>query len=292
MTLNPTLLTPTLLKPLLLLLNSLFVYLTLTDPNPNPSKAPKQRALRGPIYNLFHLRLRVYSWYKYLFAAVSLLEVYSILTASQSSTTPPPQPTLPLSFLLPTLLLHLSSLLRLYCYKTLGPFFVFQLSTFPAQKLITSGPYSVVRHPSYPAFVLIILSGFLCVFAEGGWVRGSGILDEGLVLSLDSLTPSLSGLGGLGESIKGALQGLGGTLVLLGSEGRLQGLVYVLGGQITIPPLILQTLLYTFTLAIAAATLGLCAGTKEEEDLLAKEFGDEWKEYVRKVPYKLVPYVY
>ncbi|KAG2002016.1 hypothetical protein CC2G_004870 [Coprinopsis cinerea AmutBmut pab1-1] len=94
------------------------------------------------------------------------------------------------------------------------------------------------------------------------------------------------------ERASKALQGLGGTLVLLGSEGRLQGLVYVLGGQITIPPLILQTLLYTFTLAIAAATLGLCAGTKEEEDLLAKEFGDEWKEYVRKVPYKLVPYVY
>ncbi|OAX34700.1 ICMT-domain-containing protein, partial [Rhizopogon vinicolor AM-OR11-026] len=38
---------------------------------------------------------------------------------------------------------------RSHCYRTLGRLFTFELSIRQDHKLVTSGPYSIVRHPSY-----------------------------------------------------------------------------------------------------------------------------------------------
>lgn len=40
-------------------------------------------------------------------------------------------------------------LLRWWCFRTLGRFFTFHLSVRKEHTLVTTGPYSVVRHPSY-----------------------------------------------------------------------------------------------------------------------------------------------
>jgi protein-S-isoprenylcysteine O-methyltransferase Ste14 len=48
------------------------------------------------------------------------------------------------------------SALRLWAYDTLGRFFTYEIGIRKRHSLITWGPYSVVRHPSYSGFLLSI----------------------------------------------------------------------------------------------------------------------------------------
>jgi protein-S-isoprenylcysteine O-methyltransferase Ste14 len=66
---------------------------------------------------------------------------------------------------------------RIWCYKTLGKFFTFELTIRNSHKLIKSGPYAYVRHPSY-TLVLILVIGMLLVhqrlanfFPNNRWVQ-------------------------------------------------------------------------------------------------------------------------
>ncbi|KAJ7459313.1 hypothetical protein FB451DRAFT_1046131, partial [Mycena latifolia] len=45
-------------------------------------------------------------------------------------------------------------LLRLVCFRALGAFFTFDLTIHPSHRLITTRPYSLVRHPAYTVSVL------------------------------------------------------------------------------------------------------------------------------------------
>lgn len=74
-----------------------------------------------------------------------------------------------------TLLSSLGCLIRIMCYRTLGNFFTFELSLRKNHKLVTAGPYSVVRHPSYTGFLFALAGAFLC---RGQWVMQSGLLDS------------------------------------------------------------------------------------------------------------------
>lgn len=47
--------------------------------------------------------------------------------------------------------------LRLWCFRTLGDYFTFQLMTSSDQPVITSGPYRLVRHPSYAGIILALI---------------------------------------------------------------------------------------------------------------------------------------
>lgn len=44
--------------------------------------------------------------------------------------------------------------LRVLCFQTLGRFFTFDIAVSRDQKVIQSGPYAIVRHPSYTAMLL------------------------------------------------------------------------------------------------------------------------------------------
>ena len=78
-------------------------------------------------------------------------------------------------YLLGTLLILSGSFLRLTCYHYLGKQFTFELSFRKNDKLITGGPYSIVRHPSYLGSVLIIDGVLICQFGEGSWWREYGL---------------------------------------------------------------------------------------------------------------------
>ncbi|KAH7884190.1 hypothetical protein F5I97DRAFT_1813774 [Phlebopus sp. FC_14] len=67
-------------------------------------------------------------------------------------------------------------LVRLACYRALGRFFTFRLGTFPSHALITSGPYAVVRHPSYTGFILCFLGVLMVNLSPGSWLNTSGVL--------------------------------------------------------------------------------------------------------------------
>lgn len=53
------------------------------------------------------------------------------------------------AFLIGTLLVISRGLLRWSCYRYLGKMFTYEVPVQEKHYLVTSGPYSVVRHPSY-----------------------------------------------------------------------------------------------------------------------------------------------
>ena len=59
--------------------------------------------------------------------------------------------------------------IRLLCFRHLGRFFTFELSIKKGHALVTSGPYAVVRHPSYTGSMLVGAGTVLCHFGPGSW---------------------------------------------------------------------------------------------------------------------------
>ena len=79
-------------------------------------------------------------------------------------------------FLLGTAVVATGGLLRWWCFRTLGRFFTFELTVRKGHQLITTGPYAVVRHPSYAAAVLQFIGVVLLHGSQTSWLRHSGIL--------------------------------------------------------------------------------------------------------------------
>jgi protein-S-isoprenylcysteine O-methyltransferase Ste14 len=60
------------------------------------------------------------------------------------------------------IIMTLGVLLRVWCFRTLGRYFTFTVQTSEDQPVITTGPYRLLRHPSYAALLLIFLGwGFV-----------------------------------------------------------------------------------------------------------------------------------
>lgn len=132
----------------------------------------------------------------------------------------------------------IGSAIRFRCYSTLGRFFTFELSIRQDHKLVTSGPYSIVRHPSYTGGLCVFLGVLLCHLHTLSWmVSCSGVFpssDQGVRLTLGCLWAGLLGL------------------LYYGLRGRIQ----------------------------------------KEEAMLQGKFGDQWKSYMNRVPYRLVPWLF
>ena len=63
-------------------------------------------------------------------------------------------------------LILLGSLLRRYCWRTLGQYFTGDVRARPDQPVIRAGPYHLVRHPSYTAGMMMFIGIGL---ALGSW---------------------------------------------------------------------------------------------------------------------------
>ncbi|KDQ51232.1 hypothetical protein JAAARDRAFT_62642 [Jaapia argillacea MUCL 33604] len=74
-----------------------------------------------------------------------------------------------------------SGLLRYWCFRQLGQFFTFQLSIRRDHRLITQGPYSIVRHPSYTSALICASGVYIALLSRGSWLRESGVLDYRIV---------------------------------------------------------------------------------------------------------------
>ena len=58
-------------------------------------------------------------------------------------------------------------LLRMYCFNTLGRFFTFDFCIRRDHKLVTTGPYSIVRHPSYSGFIIAYVGMVMAHLTHG-----------------------------------------------------------------------------------------------------------------------------
>lgn len=139
------------------------------------------------------------------------------------------------SFISPMFVLGVAStvsgaLVRLWSYRALGVHFTFQLSLLKEHKLITTGPYAYVRHPSYTALILTVVGIFMCETSSGSWYMETRAFDSPL---------------GKGIAL------LAGCCV--------------------------------------AILVSVVSRVTKEDKLLSNNFGQEWKEWQQKVPYRLIP---
>ncbi|KAF8964771.1 hypothetical protein BDZ97DRAFT_1814404 [Flammula alnicola] len=74
-------------------------------------------------------------------------------------------------------LLLLGTLIRLATFRYLGKLFVFEASVQRDHRLVTGGPYAVVRHPSYTGMMISHPGWCLWQFCAGSWVRECGLLN-------------------------------------------------------------------------------------------------------------------
>jgi len=69
------------------------------------------------------------------------------------------------------IVMFIGSVLRIWSIRTLGRFFTYEVSIRPGHRLCTRGPYSIVRHPSYTGFILIILGQTIFAFSNGTFMQ-------------------------------------------------------------------------------------------------------------------------
>ncbi|OJT10646.1 hypothetical protein TRAPUB_12840 [Trametes pubescens] len=68
------------------------------------------------------------------------------------------------------------ALVRLACYRTMGKHFTFEITIRKDHRLVTSGPYAVVRHPSYSAMAMVALGTIVAFLGSGSWLKECGVL--------------------------------------------------------------------------------------------------------------------
>ncbi|KAG1880472.1 hypothetical protein C8R48DRAFT_588549 [Suillus tomentosus] len=80
------------------------------------------------------------------------------------------------AFLAGSLSITVGGIFRRYCMSTLGKFWSFPLSVRKEHRIVTSGPYSIVRHPSYTSYLLQYVGIVITHGSKWSWMRQSGIL--------------------------------------------------------------------------------------------------------------------
>ena len=80
------------------------------------------------------------------------------------------------------------AMIRLASYRELGRLFTFDVSIRKGHKLVTTGPYSYIRHPSYTGGILSWAGNALCLLREGSWAKESGALDRSLGYYINNMS--------------------------------------------------------------------------------------------------------
>lgn len=79
------------------------------------------------------------------------------------------------SFLVGCGLVTSGGFIRWLCYRTLGRYFTFLLSVRHDHRLITTGPYAIVRHPSYTGMMMLCHGIIILHSSRNSWLRASGV---------------------------------------------------------------------------------------------------------------------
>ncbi|KAF9485675.1 hypothetical protein BDN70DRAFT_537351 [Pholiota conissans] len=155
----------------------------IAPPHPPPPKGSKLiRANRAEtewysyILTVYAARLQYFIAFLEITTILALTYPSSSLPASILAYTGTPNLTLSAIPLIGFVLILTGASIRLSTFHYMGPLFTFGASIHPNHRLITHGPYSFVRHPSYTGMMLSHPGWFLWQFGRGSWVRESGVL--------------------------------------------------------------------------------------------------------------------
>ncbi|KAI0772223.1 hypothetical protein BC629DRAFT_746113 [Irpex lacteus] len=80
-------------------------------------------------------------------------------------------------WLIGTACLCIGPTIRYFAIRELGKFFTWELTIKKDQHLVTTGPYSVVRHPAYFGNLFMLTGTFLTQIGPGSWFREAGWFD-------------------------------------------------------------------------------------------------------------------
>ncbi|KAL4246582.1 Protein-S-isoprenylcysteine O-methyltransferase [Abortiporus biennis] len=81
-------------------------------------------------------------------------------------------------FLVGSIFIIIGTVIRVWCFSTLGRHFTLRLSILNDHKLITSGPYAIVRHPSYSSWFVVQTGTILTHVGRGSWLGGLMFVDS------------------------------------------------------------------------------------------------------------------
>lgn len=81
-------------------------------------------------------------------------------------------------------LLVCGAAIRAACYNTLGKYFTFELALLKDHQLVTTGPYAIVRHPSYTGFIIAAFGVLTVSFLPGSYAYESGMLNTWKVVPI------------------------------------------------------------------------------------------------------------
>ncbi|KAF8578570.1 ICMT-domain-containing protein [Ramaria rubella] len=180
--------TSPLLKAFLLVFAAISHYVGLKSPNPPPSKEERVHTSHffEKLIPLLPLASRISTIMVLICECAVILSLYSPTPYSKhilNNICPYPSPgvhnnifTLSPSFLIGIGIMVSSAALRVWCFRTLGSLFTFEVSIKPGHRLIESGPYSYVRHPSYTGCVFMLLGAALTGFASGSFINECHIM--------------------------------------------------------------------------------------------------------------------
>ncbi|KAI0326038.1 hypothetical protein GY45DRAFT_1329445 [Cubamyces sp. BRFM 1775] len=78
-------------------------------------------------------------------------------------------------FLLGASLLYAGAAFRLWSYRALGDLFTYEIFVKDKHTIVDTGPYALVRHPSYTGLIALILGTQLVYFGPGAFATECGI---------------------------------------------------------------------------------------------------------------------
>ena len=173
----------------------------------NQSHGPGQPSLTHIIFQIITRSAQLCETYLILydlFPSVQNLPIPSQLCPSPSTLARVPNLQTSPSFIIGVALVCTGSLIRVLCFRHLGPQFTFQLSIRKDHRLITDGPYAIVRHPSYAGGVIHIIGMVICLAGPGTWFKEIGIHSTfGKVVGmLVGLIIALGTYGGIARTFK------------------------------------------------------------------------------------------
>ncbi|KAL6306497.1 hypothetical protein BKA93DRAFT_143884 [Sparassis latifolia] len=171
-----------LLKIPLLASNAVFIVIGSTSPNPPPkpselSKYGRPDSIsRGNFNALLHIIKSVAVITAVAEIAVILAQEYPSLSGHISLLPLSPSSGVRVTntFVASGTLISMGGLIRWWCYRTLGRFFTYELSVKEEHQLVTVGPYSIVRHPSYTGGIMQTIGVVLWSLDPGSWWSNLG----------------------------------------------------------------------------------------------------------------------